>query len=462
MFNAEIYRQRRNLLKQQIGSGFILFLGNQESPMNYADNPYPFRQDSSFLYFWGLDSPGLAAIINVDEDKEVLLGNDLTVEQIVWTGPQETISKKAEKAGVTASRPLHELEPLVKKANQKGQTVHYLPQYRADNKLLLSSLMEIEASKINQSVSTDLVKAVISQRSIKSEEEIAQIEAALDITYEMHTMAMKMTRPGMVEREVAGAMEGLVLSRGGQVAFPIIFSVHGETLHNPFHNNVMQAGDIVVNDSGAVSAIHYASDITRTIPVSGKFAEKQAHIYEIVLDALELAIQAIKPGKKFKEIHLLASKCLATGLKDLGLMKGNVVEAVEAGAHALFFQCGLGHMMGLDVHDMEALGEDLVGYDEETRRSSQFGLSHLRLGKRLKPYYVLTVEPGIYFIPQLIDQWKAQKRFPEFINYEMVEKFRDFGGIRIEEDIVVTEDGCRILGKPIPRTIQEIEDLASD
>ena len=461
MFTSKTYADRREKLKQQIESGLILFLGNNESPMNFPNNHYLFRQDSSFLYFYGLDSPGLAATIDVDENKEVIYGNDLTVDEVVWFGPQLKLAEKATQAGLMDSRPFNELEVIIKRAQQKGRKIHFLPQYRSDNTLFLGEILGVQLAQINQSVSRELVKAVINQRSVKCTDEIEQIEAALDITYEMQTYAMRNAKPGMVEREISGAMKGIALSMGGQLAFPIIYTVHGETLHNFNHSNVMQAGDLAVNDCGASSGTHYASDITRTCPVSGRFTEKQEYIYRIVLNALELGISLAKPKAKYMDVHLSACGVIATGLQDLGVMKGDTMEAVAAGAHALFFPHGLGHLMGLDVHEMESLGEDLVGYDEETQRSDQFGLCYLRLGKKLQTGYVLTVEPGIYFIPELIDMWKAEKRHAQFINYDEVDKYREFRGIRLEENVVIQKDGARILGKPIPNAIDEVENLAS-
>jgi len=461
MFNKDVYIERRKRLKEDLKSGLILFLGNEESPMNYADNIYPFRQDSSFLYFWGLDSPGLAGVIDIDENEEIVYGYDFTVDDIVWMGPQETLAEKAKKTGALYSEPLEKLDKKLKEAVQKGRKIHYLPQYRADNILKIEHLLGIESSRVNDLASMELTKVVISQRSIKSAEEVEEIEKALDISYEMNAKAMEMTKPGIYEREVSGIVEGLVLSKGSRIAFPIIFSIHGETLHNHSHANLMQAGDIIVMDSGAESPLHYASDITRTFPVSGKFSEIQKDIYNVVLSAQEKAIEMIRPGIRYKEIHLDASRVMAEGLKELGFMKGNVDDAVSVGAHALFFPHGLGHMLGLDVHDMENLGEDLVGYDSETKRSEQFGFAYLRLGKKLEPGFVLTVEPGIYFIPQLIDLWKAESKFKDFIDYDKVEKHKDFGGIRIEDDVLVTETDHRVLGKRIAKTVEEVEEWSS-
>ncbi|MEE9289329.1 MAG: aminopeptidase P family protein [Bacteroidota bacterium] len=461
MFDAKIYVQRRAGLKKAIESGLLFFLGNDESPMNYTDNPYHFRQDSSFLYYWGLDNPGLAAIIDIDGDKEMLFGDDLTVEEIVWMGPQPTLRERSLQCGVRETGPSKDLEVTLKAAVREGRAIHFLPQYRSDSILKVQHLLGIHQGPVNDYASKVLTKAVIDQRAVKKREEIEQIEAAIAITYDMQTMAMRESKAGMYEREVAGAMEGIAVSKGGNLAFPIIFSVHGETLHNHFHGNKMKSGDIVVNDSGAESSLHYASDITRTFPVGGRFSERQKDIYRIVLSAQEAGMRSIKPGVKFKDVHILMCKVLASGLRDLGLMRGDLDEAVNEGAHALFFQCGSGHMMGLDVHDMENLGEDLVGYGDGIRRSEQFGLRSLRLAKALQPDFVVTVEPGLYFIPQLIDAWKASKKLAQFVDYQMVEKYRDFGGIRVEDDVLVVDDGYRLLGKIIPKTIEEVEGLSS-
>lgn len=460
MFEAKTYIDRRSRLKKQVESGLILFPGHDESSMNYTDNTYPFRQDSSFLYFFGLDYPALAAVIDIDEDREVIYGDDLTVDQIVWMGPQPSINEKSQRIGVKECAPLKELEKKLRDCLRQGRQIHFLPQDRPENLLKIERLLGIHPRLVNTHASLKLTMAVVEQRTIKSEEEIREIEIALDTTYEMHTLAMRMSKPGMYEREVVGAMEGFALSRGVRQAYPIIFSIHGETLHNHYHGNMMKEGDIIVNDSGAESPLHYASDLTSTIPVSGKFTEKQKEIYNIVLRAQREANKFIKPGVKFKDVHLLACRTLASGLKDLSLMKGDINEAVQQGAHALFFQCGLGHMMGLDVHDMENLGEQYVGYDEETTRSSQFGLCYLRLAKAVQPGFVLTVEPGIYMIPELIDQWKAEKKLAQFINYDAVEKYRDFGGIRVEDNIVVTKSGIRVLGRKMPKTVEEVEAVA--
>ena len=461
MFNAATYVQRRARLMDDLHSGLVIFLGNPEMPANYADNTLPFRQDSSFLYFWGLDSPDLAATLDIDERRETIYGHDFTVDEIVWRGPQPKLGDRAAAVGVKNALPQEALAEQVGRALQAKRPIHILPQYVPRNALLLEWLLGIRATAINQYVSVTFIRAVVEQRATKSAQELREIEQALDVTAEMHLLAMHRAQPGVYEREVAGAMHGLVVSNGVQLAFPIIFSIHGETLHNHEHGNLMQAGQMAVNDSGAESEGHYAADITRTIPIGGCFQGVQRDLYQAVMRAQKKAIEAIRPGVPFKAVHLLACRSLAGDLKDLGLMRGDLDAAVEAGAHALVFQCGLGHMMGLDVHDMEGLGEQYVGYDETVQRSPQFGLKSLRMARALQPGFVMTVEPGLYFIPQLIDLWAAEKRFEEFIDYEAVQRFRGAGGIRVEDDVVVTENGCRVLGRPIPSSLEDVEREAS-
>ena len=461
MFKEKVYVERRKRLREQVGSGIILLLGNEESPMNYPDNQYPFRQDSCFLYFFGLDFPGLAAIIDVDEGKEIVFGNDLTVDDIIWMGPQPSLREKCAKAGISETASLDKLPITLNRAVDQHRKIHFLPQYRPEDILKIQQMLGVAPSEIKSRSSEILIKAVVAQRSIKTEDEIVEIEDAIDISYEMQTLAMKMSKPGIYEREIVGAMEGLVLSKGCRLSFPTILTIDGQTLHNHYYGNQMKEGDIAVNDSGAESLLHYASDITRTVPISGKFTDRQKEIYTIVLNAQEKAIEAVKPGVEFRNVHLLAYTTLASGLKELGLMKGDTHEAVAAGAVTLFFQCGLGHMMGLDTHDMEDIGEDYVGYTYTIKRNPAFGWKSLRLGRELKAGFVITVEPGLYFIPELIDRWKTEKKCSDFINYDMVEKYKDFGGIRIEDDVLVTENGHRILGKKIPKTIDEVETMSS-
>lgn len=462
MFAAEIYSQRRKRLASDMGTGVILFLGNIQSPINFLDNVYPFRQDSSFLYFWGLENAGLTAIVDVDASRETIFGDDMTLEDSVWAGSRPSLVSLCEKTGVQDIAPADHLEKVLNRAVNSGRPIHFLPQFRADNILKLSRLLRISPEGVREGASPEMIRAVVSQRSIKSDAEIDQIETAIDLSYRMQLLAMKMTTPGMVEREVAAAMEGLVYAEAGcRMAFPSIFSIRGDVLHNPFHKNTMQAGDLVINDSGAESPMRYASDITRTIPVGGRFNTRQKEIYRIVMDSQEAAIQAIRPGIEFRDIHSLACRMLTTGLKQIGLMIGDVEESVAAGAHALFMPAGLGHMMGLDVHDMEDLGEDYVGYTDSIKRSTQFGTNKLRLARKLEPGFVLTVEPGIYFISQLMEQWKVSGKFDAFIDFKKVEAYMGFGGVRIEDDVLVTESGCRVLGKPIPKSIEDVEAFSS-
>jgi len=462
MFDTNIYTDRRRILKDKFDSGLILFLGNENSPANYLANTFNFRQDSTFLYYFGIDRPGFAATIDIDNNLETLFGNDFTIDDIVWEGMQPSVSDYAEIVGVKRATNLEKLNDQIIGAIKRGRKVHFLPQYRLENIMKLSSISGLNPSNVNDYISEKLVKAVVAQRSVKSIEEIAEIDEAVDIAAKMHTAAMKMVKPETDERKIAGMIEGIALSLGYGLSFRPIVSINGQTLHNPYYDNKMKAGDLLVNDSGAESKLHYASDITRTIPVGGKFTDKQRDIYQIVLKAETNAINSVKPGITNKELHFRAAKEIASGLIELGLMFGNAEEAVNAGAHTLFFPHGLGHMLGLDVHDMEGLGEDYVGYDESVQRSDEFGLKYLRLAKSLQSGYVFTIEPGIYFIPELIDMWKTQNRFPEFINYDMLENYSGFGGIRIEDDILVTEDGHRVLGsKPIPKSVEEIEAIVS-
>jgi len=461
MFQPQTYIERRRTLKEQFNSGILLFLGNNEAPSNYSSNTYLFRQDSTFLYYFGIDLPGFAALIDVDSNTSILYGSELTVDEIVWMGQQPGLKELAEKSGIDRTEDFDNLKNVLTEAIKKGRKVHFLPQYRGDQFLLIDKLIGIKPTRVNDYVSTDFIKAVVSQRSVKSEEEIVEIDKAVDIAYRMHTAAMKMIKPGLSERKIAGMIEGIAFSLGGGLSFRPIVSINGQILHNPHHGNEIKDGSLLVNDSGAETEMHYASDITRTLPANGKFTSKQKEIYEIVLNAETTTISSAKPGVLNKDLHLLAATIIVEGLSNLGLMQGSVDEAVQQGAHALFFPHGLGHMMGLDVHDLEGLGEDYVGYTDEINRSDQFGLAYLRLAKALEPGYVFTIEPGIYFIPALIDQWKNENKFPEFINYDKVEDYRNFGGIRIEDDILVTEDGSRILGKPIPKTVDEVEALTS-
>ncbi|MFP4690803.1 MAG: aminopeptidase P family protein [Bacteroidales bacterium] len=462
MFDKETYIRRREKLRQIIGKGIVLLPGNVDSPMNYKSNIYRFRQDSNFLYFFGLDQQGLAGVIDTESGEDILFGDDFTLDDIVWMGPQPTLKERAGEAGVEKTYSFARLGEFLKKARQDGRKIHFLPPYRAENKMLLESLLDIRPDSQAGEASEELIRAVVAIRSVKEAQEVAEIEKAADVTQLMHTTAMKMARPGVYEREIAGVVEGIALSHGGMLAYPLILSVHGETLHNHSHDNKLEEGHLLLMDGGAETPMHYAADYTRTTPVGGHFNEKQRMIYDIVLQAETKAINAIKPGVTNKGLHLLAANVIAGGLKDLGLIKGDPEKAVEQGAYALFMPHGLGHMIGLDVHDMEDLGEDFVGYDEEVKRSNMFGLGALRLGRKLQENFVLTVEPGIYFIPELIRQWEEENKFAEFINYAEVKAFAGTGGIRIEDDVLVTGDGYRVLGKPIPKAPGDIERLMNE
>jgi len=457
MFKPEVYKQRREALKAKINSGIALFLGNNDSPMNYPSNTFHFRQDSNFLYFFGLDLQGLAGVIDFDSGEEIIFGNDVDIADIIWMGPQPTVRDNAAKVAVSDTRPFGQLADYLQKAIAQGRKIHFLPIYRGESKIQFQELSGIKIEEQAENVSVELIKAVVSLRNIKDEHEIAELEKAAAIGYQMHTTAMRMAQPGEHERNIAGTMEGIALSHGTMVSFPVILSQNGETLHNHDHSQVLEKGRLLLADAGAETVTHYASDFTRTIPVGGKFTPRQKDIYQIVLDANNAATAAIKPGVTYQSIHLLAAKVIAGGLKDLGLMQGDVDEAVRNGAHAMFFPHGLGHMMGMDVHDMEGLGEDYVGYDEETQRINQFGTAYLRLGRKLEKGFVLTNEPGIYFIPALFEMWRKEGKHSQFINFNKVEEFIGFGGIRLEDDILVTETGSQLIGKRIPITIEEVE-----
>jgi Xaa-Pro aminopeptidase len=459
MFDKSTYIRRRAALKQQLGQGLVLLLGNEDSSMNYKDNLYHFRQDSSFLYFFGLDRSGLAALIDIDNDKEIIYGNDLTLDDIVWTGPQPSIAEQAEPAGVSNVQPSAALAVELASARGMGRTIHFLPPYRPENTLKLSAWLGFSPAALKGHASVPLIKAVVAQRSIKSTEEIAQIEAAVDVTAAMHLAAIKGARDGMTEAQLAGVLHGIAISSGGNLAFPTILTVNGQVLHNHYGNTVMKEGRIAICDSGAENAMHYAGDMTRTFPVAKKFTTLQREMYDIVLASQEAAVAALRPGVLFRDVHALASEKLVEGLKAAGVMKGDPKEAVAAGAHTMVFQCGLGHMMGLDVHDMEDLGEEYVGYTDDLKKSKDFGWKSLRLARSLEPGFVVTIEPGLYFIPELMDRWGAEKKYADFIDYKKLEAFRHFGGIRVEEDLLVTAEGSRLLGKPLAKTAAAIEEL---
>jgi len=459
MFSPKTYTERRNKLKSLVGSGLILLPGNEEAGMNYRDNVYHFRQDSTFLYYTGIDRANLFFVIDIDNNKEILFGDDPTVEQTVWTGPVDTLSVFAARSGIDAIQDFSAVETVLKKAAGQKQTVHFLLPYRGETTMKLSQWLDIPWQFLQQKVSLPLTKAIISQRAYKTGEEIVELDKAVDITAAMQLKAIRLSRPGLTEYEIAGQLEGVATAGGGYLSFPTILTVNGQYLHNHASGNVLKSGQMVLCDCGAETAMHYAGDMTRTFPVDKKFTAQQREVYDIVLNAQQSAVDALKPGKLFKEVHFLACEKLAEGLKQIGLLKGDMKEAVSLGVHTLFFQCGLGHMMGLDVHDMENLGEEYVGYTDTLIKSKEFGLKSLRLGRALEEGFVVTIEPGIYVIPELIDQWQAEKRHSNFINYDKVNSFRAFGGIRIEEDYFITDSGSRLLGKPFAKTAGEIESL---
>ncbi len=459
MFEMRTYVERRKKLKKDIGGGLILLLGNEETGMSYKDNCYPFRQDSSFLYFFGIDRPGLAALIDLDNQREMIFGDDLSVEQMVWTGYQEPLTTLAERGGISLVHQASQLQRLVRQASRQKRNIHFLPPYRPEHQEKLNYLLDGVMGATEGKHSVSLIKAIVSQRSNKSAEELLELEKAVDLTVDMQLAAFQFGQEGMTEAQIAGNMHSVALGAGGNLAFPIIFTVDGQILHNHYSNRILRGQKLVLSDCGAETPMHYCGDLTRTFPVKETFTSKQREIYEIVLNAHEAAIAELKPGRPFVEIHLIACEKLVDGLQQLGLMKGDKTEAVAAGAHAVFFPCGLGHMLGLDTHDMENLGEQYVGYTDQLLQSTQFGLKSLRLGRPLESGFVITVEPGLYFIPSLIDLRKAENKFLEFINYERVNDYKDFGGIRIEENFCTTASGAKLLGKNLPKTASGIEAL---
>ncbi len=457
MFSTQTYTGRRSRLRGGLNSGILLFLGNEESPMNYPDNCYHFRQDSNFLYFFGIDQMSLAAIIDIDNDEEIIFGNELSIDDIVWTGPQPTIVDQASEVGVKNVLPFPDLETYLKKALNSGREVHFLPPYRSVNQIRLSEWLGQSIYQVSSGGSHDFVNAVIALRAYKSSEEIEEMAKAVNISRKLHLKALEMSRSGVIESEINGALHEIAIGEGEQLAYPPIITVNGQTLHNHSYDNTLKKGELLLVDAGAETPSHYAGDITRTFPVGGKFTEQQKEVYSTVLSAENNAIRNSKPGISYKEVHEKAMMDLAEGLKSMGVMKGDITDAVAQGAHAMFCPHGLGHMIGLDVHDMEDLGEDLVGYDQDVMRSTQFGKKSLRLGRSLEAGFVLTVEPGLYFIPELIDIWQMENKFSDYINYDALSQFRSFGGVRIEDNILITPAGSEVIGRPIPKAIDDIE-----
>ncbi len=460
LFDKKIYQIRRSKLKETLGKGLVILPGNNHSPMNYPSNTYRFRQDSTFLYYFGLQREELVGIIDIDNDKEWLIGNDIDIEDIVWYGAVESIAEMAAQAGVGNSAPMSCLPGIIEKAKAQGQHIHFLPPYRHDTMIMLMDLTGIHPNEQKDKASIPLIKAVVDQRAVKSEAEIAEIENACAIGYEMHTTAMRLCRPGVTEQYIAGIISGIASAKGCITSFPSILSMHGEIMHGYPSDRPLEAGRLMLCDAGAETNENYCSDNTRTTPISGKFTTKQRDIYSIVEECHDYALTIAKPGIKWWDVHFGVARLMTERLKELGLMKGDTEEAVRAGAHAMFMPHGLGHMMGLDVHDMEALGQIYVGFDDETRPNlEQFGTNCLRCGRRLQEGWVMSDEPGIYFIPALIDDWRQREHCKEFLNFDMLETYKDFGGIRIEDDILITKDGCRILGKEhIPYHINDVEE----
>jgi len=464
MFSKETYVSRRAELKRLVKSGVIILFGNNESPANCpANGYYPFRQDSSFLYYFGLERDGLVGVIDIDEGMETIIGNDIDIEDIVWYGSVDSVSDMAKSTGVANSAPMKTLQIICNNALRQKRKIHFLPPYRFDTKIQIFDLLGIHPNLQKEAASAELIKAVVKMRSTKEEQEVEEIEKACAIGYKMHTMAMRLTKPGLTEKYIGGQIDGIAHSYGAMVSFPTIFSQHGEIMHGNPSWNTLESGRLVLCDAGVENRMNYCSDNTRTYPVNGKFTQRQLDIYTIVEACHDLVLDVAKPGVKYYDVHFAVCRLMAERLKELGLMKGDIDEALKAGAHAMFLPHGLGHMMGMDAHDMESIGQNYVGFDDEIQPSTQFGTNCLRMGRRLQKNFVVTDEPGIYFIPALIDDWKAQGLHKDFINYDLLETYKDFGGIRIEDDILITDTGCRFLGKDrIPYHPQDVEAFMSN
>ena len=464
MFSKETYVNRRTELKKLVKSGVIILFGNNESPANFpANGYYPFRQDSSFLYYFGLQRDGLVGVIDIDNDMETLVGDDIDIDDIVWYGSVNSVSNMAEACGVKNCAPMKQLQVICNNALRDKRQVHFLPPYRHDTMIQIFDLLGIHPNQQREQASFELINAVVKQRSTKSQLEIEEIERACAVGYKMHTTAMRLTKPGVTEKFVGGQVDGIANSYGSMTSFPTIFTQHGEIMHGNPSMAVLESGRLALCDCGAETMEHYCSDNTRTFPVNGKFTQRQLEIYSIVVDCHDLALSLAKPGVKYFDVHLGICRLMTDRLKELGLMKGDTEAAVRAGAHAMFLPHGLGHMMGMDVHDMEGLGQIHVGFDEETRPNlEQFGTNCLRMGRKLEEGFVITDEPGIYFIPALIDEWRAKGLHTDFINYEKLETYKDFGGIRVEDDLLITKDGCRFLGEErIPYHPKDVEEFMS-
>lgn len=459
LFEKSVYVNRRQRLKQLVGKSLIVLPGNDDAGMNYRDNTYPFRQDSTFLYYFGLNTPGLCGVIDIDSGNEYIFGDDVTVEDIVWTGPLPTVKEMADAVGVQKTFGAKAIADLIQKAQNEKRTIHYLPPYRGDQVLKLCTYLQQSVKEIEGGSSLPLIKAIVSQRQYKDDLEIQEMDHATRVSVDMHLAAIKFARPGMKEYEVIAKLREVAQAHNCTMSFNPIVTVRGETLHNLYSGNTLTEGQLLLVDSGASNDMHYAGDLTTTYPVGKKFTAQQREIYDTVLNSYKSSVAMLKPGVLFKDVYFNACLKIVEGMKAIGLMKGNSQDAVHAGAHALFFQCGLGHMIGLDVHDMENLGEQYVGYTDELKKSAQFGMKSLRLGKALETGFALTVEPGVYFIPALMDQWKAAGKFLDFINYDALHAYRNFGGIRIEECYAITDTGARLIGKKLPIELTEVENL---
>ena len=452
MFSKEIYINRRaELLRRMSGQGGIaIFPGNADAPANYRGNDYKFRQESTFLYFWGIDQPFYAAVLDLDTGGETIFADDVDIDDIVWMGPQPSVRSIAESVGVgersgaaagEVSAPYAGFADYVKKAVAQGRKVHFLPQSRYYNCLLLSSLLNIDAEELNRRLpaskvaSEPLARAVIGMRLVKQECEIEEIDKSCDLGIRMHTAAREGCVPGVLEQSIVGRMDGITLSEGWGVSFTTILSQNGET--------------------------HSASDFTRTYPCSGKFTTKQREIYDIVHQCNEFAFSMVRPGISYREVHIATVTRMLEGLKSLGIVNGDPAQMAADGIGGLFMPHGLGHNMGIDVHDMEDIGENLVGYDDDQKREGGIGLANLRMARRLVPGNVVTDEPGIYFIPDLIAQWKRDSLDGGRVNYALLEReYLDFGGIRLEDDVLVTAEGARRLGSSrLPIASSDIEEL---
>ncbi|MBR0049835.1 MAG: aminopeptidase P N-terminal domain-containing protein [Prevotella sp.] len=459
MFSKETYIKRRAELKKLVGEGVIVLFGNNESPCNYPANGYtPFRQDSTFIYYFGQHRDGLVGVIDIDNDEEWLIGDDIDIEDIVWMGFVPSVADLAAEVGISKTAPMAQLSKVCSDSTATNRTVHFLPPYRHDTKIQIMDLTGIHPSKQKEAASLPLIKAVVKMRATKSAEEIAYIEAACDVGYVMHTTAQMLIKPGVTERFVAGQVDGIARSLAQGNSFGTIFSQHGEIMHGSPSDTMLEDGRLVLCDAGC-ELNDYCSDHTRTMPVNGHFSQRQSEIYSIVEECHDYVLKVAKPGVKYQDVHFAVCRLMTERLKELGLMNGDTDEAVRAGAHAMFLPHGLGHMMGMDVHDMEGLGQIYVGFDDETRPNlEQFGTNCLRMGRRLEPGFVVTDEPGIYFIPHLIDLWRSENHCADFLNFDRIEEYKDFGGIRIEDDLLITSDGCRFLGqKRIPYHPAELE-----